>query len=294
MGGDAAIAVCAARQHRVVSLEQLRAAGLGPNAVRHRLATGMLQRLWRGVFLVGPGRPDSLSLAMGAVLATSGNGVLSHRWGGWLWGFVERAQKPIDVTVLSGSRRGRPGILVHRAQSLDTTRKRGIPVTTPAQTCLDLAAVLDLRELERAVAQAQVKNVLRESQLHDVIARNPRRPGIAALKAILEDGPQYTTEKSERLMLQLLRDADLPRCETQARIGPYIVDFYWPMHELIVEVEGYGPHGTRHAFEYDRRRQQHLTALGNRVMPVTWLQMNHEPIAVAARIAGALARSAAA
>jgi very-short-patch-repair endonuclease len=292
--GDAAIARLAAVQHRVVSLEQLQAAQLGPSAVRHRLANGRLQRLWRGVFLVGPGAPNSLSLAMGAVLATGGNGVLSLRWAAWLWGFLETVRRPVDVTVVSGSRRGRPGILVHRAGALDTTRKRGIPVTSPAQTCLDLAAVVEPGELERIIAEAQVKNVLRESHLHDVIARNPRRPGVAVLKAILADGPQYTAAESERRMLSLARMADLPRPETNARVLRYRADFRWRDQKLIVEIDGFATHGHRRAFENDRRRNAALVAAGYRVMQITWRQLTDEPIAVAARIAAALARGDAA
>jgi very-short-patch-repair endonuclease len=252
-----------------------------------------LQRLWRDIYLLGPARPDPLSLAMGAVLATGGNGVLSHRWAAWLWGFLAEIAKPIDITVTSGSHRGRPGLLIHRANSLDTTRKHRIPVVTPAQACLDLAATATRTELERIVAEAQVKSIVRESQLHDIIARNPRRPGGAVLKAILETGPQYTRAKSERLMLALIRDADLPPCLTNEKVlqGRYEADFLWPEHKLIVEVDGYATHGHRRAFEQDRRRNANLIAAGYTVMQITYRQLTDEPLAVAARIAAALARA---
>jgi very-short-patch-repair endonuclease len=290
-GVDAAVARIAARQHRIVTVKQLCDVGLSKEAIKYRVERCRLRRLWRGIYVVGPAAPDALSLAMGAVLATGGNGVLSYRWAGWLWGFVETVGRPIDVTVMRGSNRGRPGIKVHEARSLDTTRKRGIPVTTPAQTCLDLAGVVDFGELERMVAEAQVKNVVRESQLQDVIARNPDRAGVALLKAILSAGAQYTRAESERRMLALVRAAGLPRPRTNEKLlNRWEVDFYWPDQELIVEIDGFAAHGHRRAFEKDHRKGAELTAAGYRVMGFTWTQLVDEPHFVVAQVAAALAR----
>jgi very-short-patch-repair endonuclease len=47
------------------------------------------------------------------------------------------------------------------------------------------------------------------------------------------------------------------------------VDLYWPSHRLIVESDGYETHGTRAAFEADRRRDAALTAAGYRVIRFT-------------------------
>jgi very-short-patch-repair endonuclease len=74
----------------------------------------------------------------------------------------------------------------------------------------------------------------------------------------------------------------------------FLVDFLWPGANLIVEVDGYGTHGTRRAFENDRRRDQVHVANGYVVIRVTWAQLQNEPLAVIARIAQALALRAAA
>jgi len=50
---DLAIAKLAARQHGVVSIQQLRAAGLDHDAVSYRVRVGRLHRLHRGVYAVG-------------------------------------------------------------------------------------------------------------------------------------------------------------------------------------------------------------------------------------------------
>ena len=264
-------------------------------ALAYRIEQHRMRRLWRGVYLVGPGKPDPLSLAMGAVLTTGGDGVLSHGSGGWLLGYIPTFALPIDVTVSGSSKRPRPRIRMHRSTTLDprdVTSRRGIPVTTPARTLLDYGEQVTLGELERAVAEAQVKGLVREHHLHDVIARSPGRHGLANLLAVLADGPRFTRAESERMLLRLLREAGLPIPRTNVRVLRFEADFLWPEQKLIVEVDGFGPHGHRRAFEDDRRRWQNLAAAGYRVVPVTWRQLNDEPIAVAARIAAALATAA--
>ena len=101
-------------------------------------------------------------------------------------------------------------------------------------------------------------------------------------------GTAHNTLRSRaRRLLDLIGKAGLPTPRTNAKVGPYEVDILWPEHRLVIEVDGYA---TRHdkAFERDRARDAHLTALGHRVMRVTWRQIVAE-LEVIARLAGALA-----
>jgi very-short-patch-repair endonuclease len=66
------------------------------------------------------------------------------------------------------------------------------------------------------------------------------------------------------------------------------VDFVWLEQKLVVQVDGYQFHGHRSAFERDRKKDQILIAAGYRVIRITWLQLQHEPLRVAAVIAAAL------
>jgi len=45
-------------------------------------------------------------------------------------------------------------------------------------------------------------------------------------------------------------------------IEGYMVDFVWRDQRLIVETDGWQAHGTRNAFERDRRRDADLLAAG--------------------------------
>ncbi len=69
-------------------------------------------------------------------------------------------------------------------------------------------------------------------------------------------------------MLSVTRSANLPRPEVNAGIvlpdneGAIQGDFVWREQRLIVETDGHSFHGTRQAFERDRRRDQRLTMHG--------------------------------
>ncbi|MFL5851480.1 MAG: type IV toxin-antitoxin system AbiEi family antitoxin domain-containing protein, partial [Solirubrobacteraceae bacterium] len=82
---DASLAALAARQHGVVAREQLSRLALGRGAVDHRLATGRLHVVHRGVFAVGHPVVSRHGRWIAAVLAAGHGAVLSHRSAAALW-----------------------------------------------------------------------------------------------------------------------------------------------------------------------------------------------------------------
>jgi very-short-patch-repair endonuclease len=62
------------------------------------------------------------------------------------------------------------------------------------------------------------------------------------------------------------------------------VDLLWEEKRLVIEMDGEETHGTRAAFQEDRRRDQVLAAAGYRVARITWRQLEDEPGAVLTRI----------
>jgi very-short-patch-repair endonuclease len=203
-----------------------------------------------------------------------------------------RRASGVDVTVVGSWARRRPGIRVHLAARLerrDGRRLDGIPVTSPARTLLDLAAVVTADAFERALAEAEARQLVRERDLADVLARNRGCRGAGALRAFIGGNrPVLQRSRAERKLLSLVRAAGLPLPEVNARVGRFEVDFLWREERLIVETDGYAFHGGRAAFERDRRRDAELQAASWRVMRVTWRQLLYERDGVLARIAGAL------
>src|SRR5215218_11487345 len=78
-GMDHRIAAIAARQHGVISLQQLRSLGLSDSAVRSRVERGQLIRLHRGVYAVGHAVLRAEGHWLAAVLACGSGAALSHR-----------------------------------------------------------------------------------------------------------------------------------------------------------------------------------------------------------------------
>jgi very-short-patch-repair endonuclease len=99
-----------------------------------------------------------------------------------------------------------------------------------------------------------------------------------------------TRSEAEEMLLALVRDADLPLPLVNQRLHGFEVGFHWPQAALVVEVDGFAFHSSRAAFERDRVRDARLQAARIEVMRVTWRQLEHEPLAVVARIAQALVR----
>ncbi len=229
------------------------------------------------------------------MIACGEDAVLSHRAAGALWGLAAAAVGDVDVTVPGRNPGRRPGIRVHRARRLDrrdVRRRYEIPMTAPARTLLDLAAVLSRREIERAVNEAQIRRLTRPEELLAVLGRSSGRGGAVTLRALLEEGARTapTRSEAEDRLLALLRAAELPPTDVNARVGRHEVDLLWREQRLIVEVDGYAYHASRAAFERDRLRDAELQAAGYRVMRVTWRQLVHESEALIARVAQALAR----
>jgi very-short-patch-repair endonuclease len=294
--GDVAVAGAASVQRGVVHRWQLRAAGLSDRAVGYRVRTGRLFPYFPAVFLVGHRDVQQLAPETAALLYAGDHTVLSHGTAAALWGIAPRPER-VEVTIAGRNGRPRPGLRIHRVKQLDLRDVRvhhGLPVTSPARTLIDYAAGASSRELDEAIAEARVQHLITDRDLDQAMGRCPGRKGITNLKSLLEsqNGTKLTRSAAERLMRDLLHQAELPQPEVNAPLLGYEIDFLWRSEKLALQVDGVQFHGHRRAFESDRRKDQVLTAAGYRVIRVTWRQLKREPLAVIARIAQALAAHA--
>jgi len=115
---DRVISTIAERQHGIVSLAQLGAAGVTPRAVGRRVQSGRLHRIHRGVYAVGHPRLSREGRWLAAVLACGEAAVLSHRSAGALWELRPRLGGAIEVTMPGSAGRKRCGLTVHRSSTL--------------------------------------------------------------------------------------------------------------------------------------------------------------------------------
>jgi very-short-patch-repair endonuclease len=290
---ELAIAELAGRQDNLVSRDQLRAIGLGRGAIAHRLSAGRWQRVHPSVYLVAPAPLDLGARARAAVLACGEGAVVSHTTAAGLWGILA-GDDAIHVTVPCRNTGPREGVQVHRTSTLhreDTAIRGGLLLTSPARTICDVAAIAPVREAEAALNEARVQRLVTDRQLHAVIERAPTLKGTAAVRTLLRADVEtgYTRSRAERAMVELTRAAGLPCPLLNQRLLGYLVDFLWPQHHLVLEVDGYKYHRHRAAFERDRRRDQVFVSSGYRALRITWRQLCHEQLFVVARVAQAMA-----
>ena len=279
---DGAIAVLAEGQYGVVSRRQLLELGLTARAVEHRVDVGRLHSMHRGVYVVGHRVLSMRGRWMAAVLAGGPGAALSHRAAGALWGLRPIRGGWIDVTM-GRTRRPRQGIRFHRSELAvdEVTVRDGIPTTNVARTLVDLAAVLDRRQLEKALNEAEVLRLDTGLPLNAAVQRNATRPGVRTLRAVVEGGMETITRSElEDLFLQFVERSGLPRPEVNRVVEGYEVDCLWRAQRVIVELDGRAFHETATAFERDRERDRVLQAAGWRVVRVTWRQLHTRPAAV--------------
>jgi hypothetical protein len=286
---DLPIAALASAQHGVVARSQLLTLGLGADRINHRVMTGRLLSVHRGVYAVGHRVLTIEGRWMAAVLATGTDAVLSHATAAAAWELRPAGAGAIHVTVPGDpGRKRRAGIRVHRSATLapsDTTTHRGIPITTPARTLIDLAATLKGRPLEQALDRADQLCLIDFADL----SPRPGRPGSPALQAVLSSyRPTVTRSEMEERFLALCDDHGVPRPEANTRIEGIEVDFVWRDARLIVEVDGYRYHRSPSAFEDDRERDVVLSLAGWRVLRFTWNQVTGRPAWVARAVRLAL------
>src|SRR3954451_19633019 len=252
---DEKIARLASRSHGVVTRRRLLAAGVASRQIEWRVARGSLIVVHPGVYRVGHRAPSIEATYMAAVLACGDGALLMGAAASHLYGLI-RGQPPMPAVRTRTERRIK-GIETHRTRRDERgTEYKGIPITTVPATLVDLAPSMPTDQLARACHEAQVRFQITPQSLGG--ERMPRN-----LRAILLGDIPVTLSELEAEFLTLLADNGLPLPLTNRPAGTKRVDCRWPTHRLTVELDSYRYHGTRHAWEQDRRRERDAHARGD-------------------------------
>lgn len=197
---------------RPFTSDQARTAGLSRQHLRGR----SFRRVVRGIY-VAAGAPTSGSRLRAGLLATgSSASFVSHHDAARLWGGVVPHAPEVHVSVPRGaSRRRRQGVLIH-SSARRPVRFRGLPVTSPVDTFLDLAAVLDLVDLvvlgDSLVRRERVTTTDLVKATSSASGRHSRRAERAA--RLVRPGVDSPMETRTRLLMVL---AGLPEPEVDIR-----------------------------------------------------------------------------
>ena len=270
------------RQHGMISRAQAVADGMTKAQIDYRVATGSWVLEARGLYRHAAVPSTPLSRLLGACLVHGG--LASHRSAAALHGVDGFRLGRVELTVPRGKRPSMDAVTLHSSNQMslaESTRRWGVPCTSPARTVLDLAAVVSRKRLDRTIDAVLRDRLLRPSDLYGVLALHARRGrnGSAAFRCALEsrlgDDPVPLSEWS-RMVEELLVDAGLARPRLEYRIcavgGRLLaqVDLAYPARRVAIELDSVRFHLNRVSFVADAQRRNRLTLAGWTVLSFTW------------------------
>ena len=270
------------RQWGVVSQAQVLELGVGRIGISRWQDERRLHRVYPGVYAVG-----HCSLAtegrLAAALFYAGIGsALDNLTAAWWAGLVKLEPDMVHVSA-PGKRRSLPEVRVHCRRKVPRVLHKGLPLTPPTQTLLDIANELEFDDLRRALAQAEYLRLVTLEEVEKVLGRG--KPGATKLRAALEcHRPQlaHTRSKLEEKFVLLCERHLLTHPVLNVWIAGHLVDAVWREHKIVVELDSRLAHSTSRAIENDHRRDMDLRAAGFIVLRYTWRQLHDEPQRVVA------------
>jgi hypothetical protein len=221
------------------------ALGFTKHQIYTRVEQQLLIPLHQGVYLVSRRATAARGYLRGALLACGPEAFLSHQTAAAVYGLRRINRHAVHVTVPHKGRHHRDSLILHRTcawHQADVRDEDGLRVATVPRMLIELSAQEPERELRRLIADADRRGLLHPEPLAETIARHPRRPGIARLRAALGDyahtpRDRSTLERDFATFLAAHPEVPPPRRNVILE-GRYEIDFYWPVHRLAVELDG--------------------------------------------------------
>jgi hypothetical protein len=283
----------------VITRREALALGMAHSTLQDWVRIGHLVSVGRGVYAL-PGVLHSEGTTLRAATRAL-DAVVSHESAGRLHG-VE-ALDPSRITISVPVRRSNrfTGVIVHQVTDLNpehTTRVLGLPITTPARTIVDLAAVLRPTLLASCLDQMVRMKITTYEAAADLLEELARRgkPGVTKLRAVLKPrlGGNFVSDSTlESRLVQVLIEGGLPVPSTQYRprwlrkINGR-VDLAYQIEQVIVEGDSQRWHGTPKAFQMDRTRDNLAQISGWIILRFTWEDITQRPAYVVAMVEQAL------
>jgi hypothetical protein len=285
------IAKLGSRQYGLVELGQLAAVGVRRHHVDRRLASGHLERVRPGVFIIAGVPPTFEQAVLAAVLAAGPHAVVSHTTAAEIWGLPFIETDAIELTTFRPHWARMPGVRAHRTIAFlacEHTVRRRIPLTTVARTLVDLSGSFSVAQLGRMADRALRKGTLRLEDLRKCVTGLAPAPGrhpsriMGVLRRRLRGYEPGESDLEMRFVRGLVA-AGLPEPVLQHRITlgkrRCRIDLSYPESKIAIEVDSWEYHGTRSAFDDDRARANDLVVAGWRVFRFTSTMTNEQAAA---------------
>lgn len=290
-----ALTELAANQASVVSRVQCARAGLTPAAIEHRLAVGVWQPVHPRVYATTNGTMPADGALWAALLYAGDGAVISHASAGAVHGWPVPTEEMVHVTVPRERRpRKQPGLDIRRASvsAEDIVWKRGLPVTSPERTVVDLLGSCDsvddaLALVSRAV---QTRTTTAAKLGKRITTARSAKWRTASLDA-LADVAAGSHSRLELAFAGLLRQHGLPLGRRQARVAVGSRTTYVDMaygDTVVVELDGRLGHDSATDIWRDMERDNASALAGRTVLRFGWADVHRRPCGVAGQVGAVL------
>jgi hypothetical protein len=295
---DRAIDAFMASHYGLTTVDRVLALSGTRRIIEERMHRGRWVATHRGVYrdAAAPRSPEQELLA--AVFAAGDLAVASHLSSVWLWGLLARPPDEPCVSVPYAHSPKHSGIRVHRATDLlgaGFHERRGIPVTDPARSVLDAAAVAPPSLTTLLVDRAISTKLVTVAGLVAVLERYGRkgRRGAGRLRSVLAErgvqAPGRTPTVLESRMARLARTINAPAPVAEYKVGRYYLDFAWPEIKVAVEVDGWDGHAAYDDWLRNMEKRNWCGTQGWLILAFAWEHLQRRPEWVASEIQRALA-----
>jgi len=270
----------AGQQHGMVARQQLLGLGFNAREIEHRVGRGRLHLAMRGVYAVGWPHLTPERRWMAAVRACGEGAMLSHRSAAALWEIGTEKRGAIDISVTRSCELKRPGLRVHGRPTLaakDVASLNGIPVTSPVQILVDIATELDAIKVERAVNEADKRDLIDPEALRLAADQRAGQPGAPLLRRILDRRTFRLSDSDLEVLFRTIAVATkLPSPLSKQVVNGFEVDFFFPDLGLVVETDGLRYHRTPSTQVRDAKRDRVHTLADMTPLRFTHYEIKYE------------------
>ncbi|QEN16150.1 DUF559 domain-containing protein [Mycolicibacterium sp. ELW1] len=265
------------RHDGVITLAQAQRAGLSEFAVRRRVRSGQWRRCALGVYFADDRPFTPAARIRAAVWGRGPRATASGLAAAWWLGLIATAPDTVEITVPRNSHgRAARGTRLRRCDlaEVDIIEHRSLRVTAPALTVIEAAVCPGGGP---AIMDTALQRRVRLIELERAHARNLGRRGSTAVRRLLDTAAGGARSEAERLMIRLLRQAEITGWKANFAVGGYVVDIAFPHQRVAIEIDGWAFHSDQAAFQNDRIRQNRLALQGWQVLRFTWLDLTQHP-----------------
>ena len=245
--GAAWLRAVAAQQSGLFTVAQAAEAGITPRTLEQWAFRGWIAPVRRSVYSFG-GLPVSQWVpSVAAALAAGDKAALSHRTAGVIHQFHQLALPSApELTVPRHGRRRLTGVTLHYTGPVppeERMMRRGIAVTTPVRTLVDLAAYLETPLLGRILDEGAVHRLWTFPEVEACVLRQAaRRPGVPALRRLLSvrGGERAPDSPLEQQVIRHLSPLGPFEVHYQLVLDGTVVilDVAWPWVRIGAEIDG--------------------------------------------------------